>query len=139
MKHIDYDEVKQLWDKGLSIKAISREVGVSYPTLAKRCEEWGMHKQPYEKGNWEADISLDYELCDAGMERLVCAIIESAVFDYMKALKRGEHPYLEERFFHSDWFSDLTMMTPMEIDTDKVLEGIKERLKNEKNIRKRQF
>ena len=126
---IDYEQVKELYEQGHSIKSIARECGISYYRMVIQCEEWGFYRQPYQKGKWDADIPLDYELCDEGMERLVSAIIESAINDFIRKRRRGDETLLEERFFHSDWFSDLCSVTPMDIDSDKVIEIVKERAK----------
>lgn len=126
---IDYERVKGLYEQGRSIKSIARECGISYYRMVIQCEEWGFHRQPYQKGKWDVDIPLDYELCDEGVERLVSAIIESAINDFIRKSRRGEETLLEERFFHSDWFLDLCSVTPMDIDRDRVMEIVQERAK----------
>lgn len=71
-------------------------------------------------------INLDYELCDAGAAHLAAAIIGQTARDYKYTVKHKPKADREpfRRFFRSQWFEELTIISKVHCDGDKVIELI---------------
>lgn len=86
-------------------------------------------------------INLDYEMCDAGATMLAAAIIEQAARDYKYLVKNGyktmtidgrknsgswirEDKESFRKFFTSEWFEILTIISKVHCDGEKVIELI---------------
>ena len=94
-------------------------------------------------------INLDYEMCDAGATMLAAAIIGQAARDYKYLIKNNhktitidgrkrDGSWIREdkesfrRFFTSEWFEILTIISKVQCDGEKVIELI-ESGQNDKN------
>ena len=94
-------------------------------------------------------INLDYEMCDAGATMLAAAIIGQAARDYKYLVKNGyktmtidgrkrDGSWIREdkesfrKFFTSEWFEILTIISKVQCDGEKVIELI-ESGQNDKN------
>ena len=94
-------------------------------------------------------MNLDYEMCDAGAAMLAAAIIGQAARDYKFIIKNRQKTmtidgrkntgfWIREdkesfrRFFTSEWFEILTIISKVQCDGEKVIELI-ESGQNDKN------
>lgn len=127
MLNLDYDIVRGMFESGMTITAVSRELGVSKNSIMAYCERWGYDygKQRYNTGRWDADITLDYELNDEGIEMLITAIVKCAVKDYAQHYKSYTSTLPEERFFMSDWFSDLMQMCEADVSGEELMKRVR--------------
>lgn len=135
MLNLDYDTIKRMFESGMSITDVSRELNISKVSIMRYCDRWGYDygKQNYITGKWDVDISLDYELDDNGAEQLVTAIVKCALDDYKRHYERYETTIAEEHFFNSDWFHDLMQMCDTDISGEELMKRVRMEVDNDNN------